>query len=57
MKVWIRLIRDRDMDVVDIEVYKSKHALEEHGYDDFYSSSFVREVKKSITKEMNGVIK
>jgi ABC-type uncharacterized transport system auxiliary subunit len=37
--VFVRLIRDRDMDVVAVEVYTTKEAAERSGYDDFYTTT------------------
>ena len=37
--VFVRLIRDRDIDVIAVEVYKTKDAAERNGLDDFYTTT------------------
>ena len=55
MKVAVRLIKDRDLDVIRVEVYKDKDMADRHRYDDFYSETIECDVIDNIilTKTMD----
>ena len=56
MKVAVRLYKDRELDVIQVKVFKSKEVADTiDGYDDFYSQTIECDVLDNIilTKTMD----